>query len=209
MYSTRSLIGSSTLPFLLRSALARIRAFSDSKCTPPLPSIFSAKCSSFLSEFHKENFEMEGAGFSPPGSQAQLQRLKLCLHPGDDYVGSLEPESLQVLVRYSLHCLTGVTFDPFTTPDLPQTCKLCVSSGNRISLLLKLVLHYTGCMMSCELSPSTGTPVLYHGADQPPIRRAYDIISHLKDVVCSNLAISIQQNSSVDQNANSYANLCH
>lgn len=30
---------------------------------------------------------------SPSGSQ-----LKILLHPGDDYVASLEPESLQVLV---------------------------------------------------------------------------------------------------------------
>lgn len=39
---------------------------------------------------------------SPPGSQAQLGQLRLCLHPGDAYVGSLEPESLQVLVREQL-----------------------------------------------------------------------------------------------------------
>lgn len=59
---------------------------------------------------------------SPSGSQ-----LKILLHPGDDYVASLEPESLQVLVselapaiasNYLLYA-TCLNLDLSHTADLP------------------------------------------------------------------------------------------
>lgn len=94
MYSTRSLIGSSTLPFLLRSALDKTRALSVAKSQLLLPSILVILAPNYPKEISKSEMEdQEAASFSPQ------KQLRLSLHPGDEYVESLEPESLQVLVN--------------------------------------------------------------------------------------------------------------
>lgn len=64
------------------------------------------------------------ASSSPSATRAQRQLLKLRLHPGDEYVASLEPESLQVLVsEFQRGTTTDLTFD-LSLPDISQTGQL-------------------------------------------------------------------------------------
>lgn len=58
------------------------------------------------------------------GQGAQTKRFKLSQHPGDEYVRSLEPQSLQVLVRKKKLGVANVTFDLHCTADIFQICQL-------------------------------------------------------------------------------------